>query len=85
MSVRTPAGQLDIASTLVGEHNVMNLLDNPNFIFNCPYAFTERFSGADDFFKPSEDVEPDPIRGLAMRRDNELRQLEAFSAYGKHG
>jgi UDP-N-acetylmuramoyl-L-alanyl-D-glutamate--2,6-diaminopimelate ligase len=26
MSVRTPAGQLDIASTLVGEHNVMNLL-----------------------------------------------------------
>jgi UDP-N-acetylmuramoyl-L-alanyl-D-glutamate--2,6-diaminopimelate ligase len=26
MSVRTPAGQLDIASPLVGEHNVMNLL-----------------------------------------------------------
>src|SRR5882757_88106 len=50
--------------------NVMNLLDNPNFIFNCPYAFTERFSGADDFFKPGEDIEPDPIRGLAMRRTN---------------
>ena len=33
-------------------------------------AFTERFSGADDFFKPNDDVEPDPIRGLAMRRTN---------------
>src|SRR5438128_990499 len=27
--------------------NVMNLLDNPTFIFDCPHAFTERFSGAD--------------------------------------
>src|SRR6266436_2526106 len=50
--------------------NVMNLLDNPQFIFNCPHSFTERFSGADDFFKPNDDVEPDPIRGLAMRRTN---------------
>jgi hypothetical protein len=48
----------------------MNLLDNPQFIFNCPHSFTERFSGADDFFKPNDDVEPDPIRGLAMRRTN---------------
>src|SRR6202023_4178276 len=50
--------------------NVMNLLDNNDFIFNCPYTFSERFSGADDFFKPKDDVEPDPIRGLAMRRTN---------------
>ena len=50
--------------------NVMNLIDNPGFIFDCPHAFTERFSGADDFFKPRDDVEPDPIRGLAMRRTN---------------
>ena len=50
--------------------NVMNLIDNPDFIFNCPYTFTERFSGADDFFKPSDDIEPDPMRGLAMRRTN---------------
>ncbi len=48
----------------------MNLIDNPSFIFDCPHAFTERFSGADDFFKPRDDVEPDPIRGLAMRRTN---------------
>ena len=50
--------------------NVMNLIDNPRFIFDCPHSFTDRFSGADDFFKPSDDVEPDPIRGLAMRRTN---------------
>jgi mannose-6-phosphate isomerase-like protein (cupin superfamily) len=32
--------------------NMMNLLDNRDFIFNCPYEFTERFSGAEDYFKP---------------------------------
>jgi hypothetical protein len=50
--------------------NVMNLIDNPSFIFNCPHNFTERFSGADDYFKPNDDIEPDPVRGLAMRRTN---------------
>ncbi|MEA2993377.1 MAG: hypothetical protein QOD40_2297 [Alphaproteobacteria bacterium] len=50
--------------------NVMNLLDNMDFIFNCPYAFKDRFSGADDFFKPNDDVVSDPIRGLAMRKTN---------------
>ena len=48
----------------------MNLFDNSDFIFNCPYTFADRFSGADDYFKPSDDVEPDPVRGLAMRRTN---------------
>lgn len=50
--------------------NMMNLLDNPKFIFDCPHSFSERFSGAEDFFKPNDDVEPDPVRGLAMRRTN---------------
>jgi quercetin dioxygenase-like cupin family protein len=50
--------------------NVMNLLDSPRFVFDCPYVFGERFSGAEDFFKPNDDVEPDPVRGLAMRRTN---------------
>ena len=50
--------------------NVMNVIDNTDFIFNCPYTFRERFSGADDYFKPRDDIEPDPIRGLAMRRTN---------------
>jgi quercetin dioxygenase-like cupin family protein len=50
--------------------NVMNLLDNMDFIFNCPYAFTDRYSANDDFFKPNDDISPDPIRGLAMRKTN---------------
>jgi len=50
--------------------NVMNLFDNVGFIFDCPAVFRDRFSGADDYFKPRDDIEPDPVRGLAMRRTN---------------
>ncbi len=50
--------------------NVMNLYDNVEFIFNCPFQFTDRYAGADDYFKTRDDIEPDPIRGLAMRRTN---------------
>jgi len=39
-------------------------------IFDCPYQFRDRFSGADDFYKYRDDIEPDPVRGLAMRRTN---------------
>ena len=56
----------------------MNLLDNPNFIFNCPHTFSERFSGAEDFFKPKDDIEPDPVRGLgdaAHQSHSRHRQL----------
>ena len=28
--------------------NVMNLFDNTDFIFNCPYGFSERFAGGQD-------------------------------------
>ncbi|HEX3939428.1 MAG TPA: cupin domain-containing protein, partial [Xanthobacteraceae bacterium] len=50
--------------------NLMNLIDNADMIFNCPYAFRDRFSGDDDFYKYKDDIEPDPVRGLAMRRTN---------------
>jgi quercetin dioxygenase-like cupin family protein len=50
--------------------NIMNLVDNPKFVFECPFVFSDRFSGADDYFAPKHDVEPDPVRGLAMRRTN---------------
>src|SRR5215472_4510569 len=50
--------------------NVMNVIDNTDFLFNCPYTFSERFAGAEDYFNPRDDIEPDPIRGLAMRRTN---------------
>ena len=50
--------------------NLMNLINNVDAIFNCPYEFRDRFSGADDFYKYKDDIEPDPVRGLAMRRTN---------------
>jgi quercetin dioxygenase-like cupin family protein len=50
--------------------NVINLLDDLQFVFGCPHAFRHRFSGAEDFFRPRDDIEPDPVRGLAMRRTN---------------
>ncbi len=50
--------------------NLINLVGNTDFIFNTHYQFTDRFSGAENFYKPVDDIEPDPIRGLAMRRTN---------------
>jgi quercetin dioxygenase-like cupin family protein len=50
--------------------NILNLVNDVDAIFNCPYQFRDRFNGADDFYKPKDDIEPDPVRGLAMRRTN---------------
>jgi quercetin dioxygenase-like cupin family protein len=50
--------------------NQMNLLNDTGAIFDCPYEFRDRFAGADDFYKPNDAIEPDPVRGLAMRRTN---------------
>ncbi len=50
--------------------NILNLLNNTDAIFNSPQEFRDRFNGADDFYKPKDDIEPDPVRGLAMRRTN---------------
>jgi mannose-6-phosphate isomerase-like protein (cupin superfamily) len=50
--------------------NVMNMINNVDAVFNNPFVFRDRFNGADDFFKPKDDIEPDPVRGLAMRRTN---------------
>lgn len=50
--------------------NLMNLIGNRDFIFNAPYRFTDRYSDAEGFYKPNDDVTPDPIRGLAQRRTN---------------
>ena len=49
---------------------VMNLFQSTDFVFNTSYAFADRYDEGDDFYKPSEDLEPDPVRGLAMRRTN---------------
>lgn len=60
----TPA--LLLAATTA--QNMVNLVRNTDFIFNCPYVFKDRYSEAEDFFKPNEEIEPDPLRGLAMSR-----------------
>jgi quercetin dioxygenase-like cupin family protein len=55
--------------------NIMNLINDRDAIFNCPYQFRDRFNGADDFYKPKDDIEPDPVRGLAMRRTNSIPDI----------
>jgi quercetin dioxygenase-like cupin family protein len=50
--------------------NLLNLINNVGAIFNCPYQFTDRYSDSPDFYKYRDEVETDPIRGLAMRRTN---------------
>jgi quercetin dioxygenase-like cupin family protein len=49
---------------------VMNLFQSTDFVFNTAYTFEDRYDEGSDFYKPSEDLEPDPVRGLAMRRTN---------------
>lgn len=50
--------------------NVMNLFDNPRFVFDCPFYFSDCYSGQQDYFTPQDDIAPDPVRGLAMKRTN---------------
>jgi quercetin dioxygenase-like cupin family protein len=50
--------------------NVLNMINNVEAVFNNAFQFKDRFSGADDFYKYKDDIEPDPVRGLAMRRTN---------------
>jgi len=50
--------------------NMMNLLRNNDAIFNSPVVFRDRYDASENYFKPNEDIEPDPLRGLAMRRTN---------------
>lgn len=50
--------------------NIMNLLRDEHIVFNLDYAFRDRFDDDDEYFHPRDDLEPDPIMGLAMRRSN---------------
>lgn len=49
---------------------VLNLFQNQDFVFNNDYKFRDRFDESADYYKPSEEIEPDPVRGLAMRKTN---------------
>jgi hypothetical protein len=55
----------------------MNLYSNPDFVFNCPYNFKDRYDSSDDYYKPNEQIEPDPVRGLAMRQTNIIPDIIA--------
>jgi len=55
--------------------NVMNLFDNLSFVFDCPFNFTDRYDGSSNYFKSNDDVAPDPVRGLAMRRTNFIADI----------
>lgn len=58
---------------------VFNLFTNREFVFNCPYAFTDRYDGGEDYFKPKPlEFEPDPHRGLAMLRTNIIPDAVRF-------
>ena len=45
--------------------NAMNLYANQEFIFNCPFTFTDRFNGQENYFKSRDDIPP--IRWSAGR------------------
>lgn len=55
--------------------NIINLVDNLRFVFDCPFNFTERYSGDDDYFLQKDDIEPDPVRGLAMKKTNYIADM----------
>ena len=56
--------------------NMMNLLRNNDAIFNSPVVFRDRYDASENYFKPNEDIEPDPLRGLAMRRTNFVPDID---------
>ena len=74
----TSGGALLLAGTTAP--NVLNMLNNVEAVFNNPFVFRDRFTGADDFFKPKDDIEPDPVRGLAMRRTNFIPDVDQLRA-----
>jgi mannose-6-phosphate isomerase-like protein (cupin superfamily) len=50
---------------------VMNQFDNQAFVFENSFNFDDRFGGnLEDFWKPAEDFEPQPVRGRAMITTN---------------
>jgi len=55
--------------------NIFNLINNPRFVFDCPFVFDDRFAGGDEFFKPKDDIAPDKLRGLAMMRTNFMADI----------
>ena len=64
----TSGGALLLAGTTAPV--VLNALNNIDSVFNNGFVFKDRFSPDEDFYKPKDDIAPDPVRGLAMRTTN---------------
>jgi hypothetical protein len=55
---------------------VFNMFKNTDFIMNCPYNFRDRFDpDTEDYYKANDDIEADPIRGLAMKKTNIIADI----------
>lgn len=55
--------------------NIINLVQDVDFVFNCDYAFTSQFDENDDYYEPKDLLKPNPVRGLAMMRTNLIPNL----------
>src|SRR5689334_12141748 len=49
---------------------VMNIFQDPNFVFNPPLEDMPRFDENEDFFKPKTDLQADEVRGRAAVESN---------------
>jgi hypothetical protein len=50
---------------------VINMYQSKSFVFDNPFNFEDRFGGnLEDYWKPGEDFEPQPVRGRAMITTN---------------
>ena len=63
--------------------NVLNMITSVDGVFANPFVFRDRFSGGDDFFKYKDDIEPDPVRGLAMPRAR--RRARSWQCHARMG
>ena len=64
----TSGGALLLAGTTAPV--VLNALNNIDSVFDNGFVFKDRFSPEEDFYKPKDDISPDPVRGLARRTTN---------------
>jgi mannose-6-phosphate isomerase-like protein (cupin superfamily) len=58
---------------------VMNMFHNKEFIFENPFVFNDRFGGnLEDYWRPNEQYEPQPVRGRAMVTSNLISDISTI-------
>ncbi len=55
--------------------SAMELYPSRSFIFDSSHEFKERYDESDDYFKPRDELEPDPLQGRAMLRSSVLPDI----------